>query len=133
MTGRHLAIGLGIIMVLGAAYGARIIHHEKEMHFARAAALKDNLATMREAIENFHHDQNRYPRTLQELVPRYMARIPVDPVTDSATTWRVTTEETVQPSSDFTTAAAPKGETYIVDVHSGAEGKDATGIPFASY
>ena len=133
MKGRLLAIVIGIIMVLGAAYGTSIIRREKEAHFARAAALRDNLNVMRKAIDTFHDEQGRYPRTLQELVPKYLRRIPPDPVTGSATTWRLTTEETVQPSSDFTTAPAATTETYIIDVHSGAGGKDATGVPFATY
>ncbi len=133
MNGRRLAIGLGVIMILGAVYGARIIRNEKEAHFARAAALQDDLATMRKAIDEFRAAEGRYPRTLEELVPKYIRRIPRDPVTGSATTWRVTTEETVQPSSDFATATAPKTDKYIVDVHSGASGKDASGKPFADY
>jgi general secretion pathway protein G len=133
MTGRLLAIVIGIIMVLGAVYGTRIIRREKDAHFERAAELKQQVQSMRAAIRRFHADQHRYPRTLQELVPKYLATVPVDPVTGSKKTWRVTTEETVQPSSDFTTGPAAKSETYIIDVHSGASGKDATGVPFAEY
>lgn len=133
MTGRRLAIILGVIMILGGAYSARIIRKEKIAHFQRASALHDNLASMRRAIDRFREAEGRYPRTLEELVPKYLRRIPPDPVTGTASTWRVTTEETVQPSSDFSTAPAPKTERYIVDVHSGASGKDATGRPFADY
>jgi general secretion pathway protein G len=133
MTGRRLAIILGVIMILGAVYGTHIIRREKIRHFQRAVALQDNLASMRKAIDSFHAAEGRYPRTLDELVPKYIRRIPPDPVTGSASTWRVTTEETVQPSSDFLTATAPKTEKYIVDVHSGASGKDANGIRFADY
>lgn len=134
MTGRRLAIVLGVIMILGAAYGARIIRNEKIAHFQRADSLAQNLQTMRKAIHDFRAGEGRYPRTLQELVPKYLRAIPVDPVTGTASTWRVTTEETVQPSADFvTTAAAVPTEKYIVDVHSGASGKDATGRPFADY
>ena len=133
MTGRRLAIVLGVIMILGAAYGARIIRNEKIAHFQRADGVRQNLQTMRKAIADFRAAEGRYPRELAELVPKYLRAIPVDPVTQSATTWRVTTEETVQPSSDFMTDTAPKTEKYIVDVHSGASGKDATGKPFADY
>lgn len=133
MTGRRLAIILGVIMILGAAYGARIIRSEKTAHFQRATALQDNLAAMRKAIADFRAAEGRYPRTLEELVPKYLRRIPADPVTGTASTWRVTTEETVQPSSDFTKETARKSEKYIVDVHSGASGKDANGKPFADY
>jgi general secretion pathway protein G len=133
MSGRLLAIVIGIIMLLGAAYATRIIRHEKTAHFQRAAELRDDLKAMRNAIAAYHRAEGRYPRTLQELVPKYLPTVPVDPVTDSKTTWRVVTEETVQPSSDFSTAAPPKNETYVIDVHSGASGKDATGVPFATY
>ncbi len=134
MTGRRLAIMLGVIMILGAAYGARVIRQEKIAHFQRAETLRQNLQTMRKAIADFRSVEGRYPRTLNELVPKYLRAIPVDAVTGTASTWRVTTEETVQPSSDFvTTATTAPTEKYIVDVHSGASGKDANGIRFADY
>jgi general secretion pathway protein G len=133
MNGRRLAILLGVIMVLGAIYGTGIIRSEKAAHFQRATALQDNLATLRKAIDAFRAAEGRYPRTLEELVPKYIRRVPADPVTGSTTTWRFTTEETVQPSADFETTTTPKTEKYIVDVHSGASGKDATGKPFADY
>lgn len=131
MNGRRLAIVMGVVILLGAAYATLTIRREKIAHFQRAAALADHLATMRKAIANFRADQGRYPRTLDELVPRYIRQIPVDPVTRDP--WRLTTEQTVQPSSDFSTAAPAKTETYIIDVHSSASGKDANGKPFADY
>jgi hypothetical protein len=85
----------------------------------RPDALRDILPPMRAAIEKFHHDNGRYPHSLNELVPKYLRRVPVDPMTKSATTWRFDTEETVTPSADFTTATATS-ETVITDVHSGA-------------
>jgi general secretion pathway protein G len=92
-------------------------------------ALKDNLFQMRKAIENFHQDHQRYPYSLEELVPRYILRIPADPITKSASTWQVITEETVQPNADFTTSttgtAAPRPG--IIDVRSGA------GAPYSNY
>ena len=95
----------------------------------RDAALKHNLSTMRKAIENFRQDHQRYPHSLEELVPNYLRRIPVDPLTSSHTTWQVITEETVQPNADFTTAttatAAPRPG--IIDVRSGA------GAPYSTY
>ena len=130
-NGRLLAIVIGVVILLGAAYATFTIRQEKQAHFARAAALADNLATMRKAIENFHAKEGRYPGSLEELVPNYLRRIPRDPVTGDA--WRLTTEQTVQPSSDFSAAAPAKTETYVIDVHSSAAGKDANGKPFADY
>lgn len=36
---------------------------------------------MRKAIDNFFADKRRYPTGLQELVPNYLRRVPVDPLT----------------------------------------------------
>jgi hypothetical protein len=128
-----MAIVVGVTILLGAAYATLTIHNEKVAHFQRAAALRQTLGTMRKAIRDFRASEGRYPRTLQELVPKYLRAIPVDPVTGSATIWRVTTEETVQPSSDFSSAAPAKTDTYVIDVHSGASGLDANGNPFGEY
>ena len=84
-------------------------------------AVKQQVAQMRAAIKAFQADNGRYPRSLEELVPKYLPAIPVDPATKSSTTWRVTTEDVVQPSEDFT-GSTPKTESYVVDVHSGAPG-----------
>ena len=131
MNGRLLAIVMGIVILLGAAYATHTIRQEKIAHFQRAAALHDNLSTMRKAIDNFYAEEKRYPRSLQELVPKYLRRIPVDPVTRDP--WILVTEESVVPPNDFSTAAPAKTETYIIDVHSSAAGKDANGKPFADY
>jgi general secretion pathway protein G len=133
VSGRLLAIVIGVIMLLGAAYATLTIHHEKVAHFERAAALKKNLQTMRKAIQTFRATEGHYPRDLQELVPKYLRAIPVDPVTGTANEWKLTTEETVQPSNDFSSAAPAKSETYIIEVHSSAAGLDANGVPFANY
>jgi general secretion pathway protein G len=131
VNGRLLAIVMGVVILVGAAYATLTIRKEKQDHFARAAALTNNLSTMRKAIASFHQKEGRYPRSLDELVPKYLRSIPRDPVTGDP--WRVTTEETVQLQNDFSTAAPARTETYVIDVHSSAEGKDANGRPFADY
>jgi hypothetical protein len=131
VNGRLLAIVMGVVILLGAAYATFTIRQEKLAHFQRAAALKENLQTMRKANAAFHEKEGRYPRSLDELVPSYIPRIPVDPVTHDP--WLLTTEESVVPRNDFSTDAPAKTEKYIIDVHSSAAGKDATGKPFADY
>ncbi len=97
------------------------------------AALRDILFQIRKAIDHFHDDNGHYPHSLEDLVPRYLRRIPVDPVTKSSTTWRLVTEQTVQPSADFSATAAPASKPEIYDVHSGATGTDSTGKAWADY
>lgn len=57
---------------------------------AKESVLKQDLLIMRDAIDQFHSDMGVYPITLEELVERrYLRSIPVDPMTESNTTWIV--------------------------------------------
>lgn len=96
-------------------------------------AMRDALGQLRQSLAKFQNDNGRYPHTLDELVPRYLPKIPADPVTGSATTWRLTMEETVRPSSDFSTAPAAPSPAQIVAVHSGAPGTDSAGKRWSDY
>jgi len=120
---RRVLFGLLVVLVLGGAFAAWQIRKgvERANVQARETALRDNLSAIRKAIQNFHSDKGRYPHSLSELTPNYLRTIPIDPMTKSAN-WRLTTEETVQVSSDFATPTAPRSESVIIDVHSGAPG-----------
>lgn len=106
---------------------------QQQQDVQREAALRDTLSVMRRAIANYKADTGQYPRSLQDLVPKYIRKIPPDPITTSTTTWRLTTEETVQPSTDFATSTAPAPVTVIIDVHSGAPGADGNGVLYSNY
>jgi general secretion pathway protein G len=47
-------------------------------------AQRQNIATIRDAIDKFYGDQARYPETLEELVTaKYLRSVPVDPLTQA--------------------------------------------------
>ena len=96
------------------------------------AVTKQHLAQMRAAIARYKADTGKYPERLETLVPRYLRAIPRDPLTNAAD-WRVTTEETVLPSSDFQTTTAAAPASVVIDVHSSAPGTDRNGVPYANY
>ena len=51
----------------------------------RQTVQRQNLATMRDAIDKFYGDQGRYPETLDELVAkRYLRSVPIDPVSETS-------------------------------------------------
>ena len=59
------------------------------LDYGRANVQKQNVATIRDAIDKFHGDLGRYPDTLDELVARrYLRQVPVDPVS-STSNWVV--------------------------------------------
>lgn len=60
------------------------VDHSKEV------ALKQSLNVMRDALDKFYGDTGTYPETLDDLVTKkYLRKIPVDPITDSVTTWQI--------------------------------------------
>ena len=55
----------------------------------RLTVQRQNLSTIRDAIDKFSADLGRYPDTLDELVTKhYLRQIPIDPVSELAT-WTV--------------------------------------------
>jgi general secretion pathway protein G len=86
------------------------IDHSKE------AILKTNLQTMRQTIDKFYADTGRYPDSLEELVDeKYLRSIPVDPLTESASSW------VLLPPED-----ADLGKVYDVTTSAPGTGKDGT-------
>jgi general secretion pathway protein G len=114
-----------VLLLAACAKEAPVVVHD--------AAMRDTLAQLRTAIAHFRGDNNRGPHSLEELVPRYLAKVPIDPVTGSPTTWRLTTEEAVQPSTDFSTKTAEAPKPQIIEIHSGAPGADSTGKRWSEY
>ena len=112
-----------VALVLVAA-GGLFLYAQRQQQRATTqrdaeALLREQLTGMRGAIGQFRSDNGRYPKSLEELTPKYLPSVPVDPVTGSATTWQVTKEDVVLPNSDFSTTVSTT-ESYVIDVHSGA-------------
>ena len=114
----ELLVVLAIIATLLSLVAPRFF---KSVDRSKEAALKENLVTLRDALDKFHDDTGRYPAALDDLVnARYLRKIPLDPVTESASTWIV-----LAPPN------ATKGG--IFDVKSGAAGNSSGGVPFSEF
>src|SRR5262245_49332477 len=113
----ELIVVLAILALLLTLAVPRYFAHVQR---TKETTLKQDLATMRDAIDKFHGDKGRYPETLTELVTlRYIRNVPVDPITESVSTWKV-----IPPADN-----EAKGAVY--DIKSGAEGNGLDGKPFA--
>lgn len=87
--------------------------YQRAIAQTREATLRTNLFRIRDAIDTFHRDTGVYPITLEALVERrYLRKVPEDPVTNSAATWR---------------AVAAGTAPGIRDVKSGAPGQAIDG------
>ncbi len=61
---------------------------------AKEAALKQNLLTIRDVIDQYKADKGTYPQTLAELVSSgYLRQVPLDPFTKSDQTWQEIRDE----------------------------------------
>src|ERR1051325_8808689 len=72
---------LVVVTIIGILAGVAVVNVRFAQRKAREAALKDNLFQLRKCIDNFYADKQRYPTSLDELVPYYVRKIPPDPIT----------------------------------------------------
>ncbi len=88
---------------------------------AREAVLKEDLSLMRSAIDQFYADAGAYPSELGDLVEKkYLRSIPLDPITESDTTWVIVPPREAELSGVF-------------DVKSGAPGPAADGSSYSDW
>ena len=88
---------------------------------SKEAVLREDLFQLRDAIGKYYGDKGKYPESLEALATeKYLRKVPVDPITESATTWVVVAPEDPQ-----------KGGVY--DVKSGAQGKSSDGSVYAEW
>ena len=92
----------------------------------KEAVLKEDLYRMRDAIDQFYADKNKYPADLNELVSgNYMRRVPVDPITQSAETWQAVPAEP-DPNN-------PSAEPGIYNVTSGSDAIALDGTKYSDW
>lgn len=119
----ELLIVIALISIL-AAMG--VVQYRNSVQSTKEAVLKTDLFRMRDAIDQYYADKNKYPSSLDTLVSDgYMRKIPEDPITQSSTTW-----QTVPAEPD---PANPSSEPGIYDVKSGAPGTSIQGSSYSDW
>lgn len=100
--------------------------YQQSIRRAKEAVLRDDLFTMRSAIDQFTLDKQRAPQSLDDLVQAgYLREVPLDPMTNTRDTWAVVNEDVMQ-SIDQT-------QPGITDVHSGSELSALDGSAYSSW
>ena len=98
--------------------------YNRSITHAREARLRQDLATLNKAIEEYSLDKKKAPMSLDDLVPGYIKVIP-DDITGSSTTWVTVPEE----SED----AMDRTQLGIKGVHSGSEEISTKDNPYSSW
>ncbi len=85
---------------------------------AREAALSENLAVMRRALDDYYSDKSAWPDDLQDLVVQgYLRAIPYDPVADRDEPWALELAE----------------QGGIMDLHSAVPDPGLNGVPYSDW
>jgi general secretion pathway protein G len=86
----------------------------RSLDYGRENVQRQNIATLRDAIDKFFGDQGRYPDSLDELVvKRYLRQVPVDPVS-AAPNWAVIAPPDPTQGNVYDVQPAPKVEPAAV-------------------
>ena len=119
----ELLVVLALISIL-AAMG--VVQYKNGVRHTQESVLRTDLFRMRDAIDQYYADKNKYPATLETLVSDgYMRRIPEDPITRSTDTWQTVAAEP-DPSN-------PTAEPGVYDVKSGAQGTALDGSSYSDW
>jgi general secretion pathway protein G len=119
----ELIVVMMIIGTLAAIAVPAFTHHLK---VAREAVLKEDLHTMRQAIDSYTVDKQKAPQSLDELVTSgYLKTMPIDPMTHRSDTWVGDRSDQYQNVDETATG--------INDVHSSAQQLSTDGSLYTTW
>ena len=119
----ELMVVMALIVILA---GIGLALYTNSLTRAKEAVLKEDLFRMRDAIDQYYADKNKYPASLDALVSdKYLRAIPVDPIHELGRHWQTTMSEP-EPAN----AAAEPG---VFDVKSGSERTAIDGTRYADW
>ncbi len=115
-----IVVMLVLVSIAVPAYQRTILH-------SREAVLRQNLFTLRSLINQYTEDQAKPPQTLADLVTAgYLKQIPVDPFTNSDSSWQTT-------MADSTQNLDPQQQPGVADVHSGSTQISSEGTAYSEW
>ena len=113
-----------VLIVILAGIGLSV--YGTSVQRAKEATLKEDLFRMRDAIDQYYADKNKYPGSLEDLVSeKYMRAVPQDPFTQSTETWQTTMSDP-DPGN-------PSQQSGISNVKSGSEQTGLDGSRYADW
>jgi general secretion pathway protein G len=117
---------LVVISLIFTLSGIALVNYQSSVRRTREAVLKQDLFRMRDAIDQFYADKNKYPASLDELVTeKYLRSIPQDPFTSTKDSW-----QTVMSEPDPLNPTAQPG---VYDVKSGSEETALDGTKYSEW
>ncbi len=115
-----------VMMVIAILTAIAVPSYTSYIQHAKEAALREDLRTMRAAIDSYTVDKQKAPQALDDLVQSgYLKAMPKDPFTQRTDTW-------VPAQSDML-SGLDQTESGIDDVHSGAQMSSSDGSSYSTW
>ena len=115
-----------VMTIIGLLAAIAIPSYVNNVRRAKEAVLKEDLHTMREAIDSYTVDKQKAPQSLDDLVQAgYLKSMPVDPITGRSDTWIA--------AQDDTLSSIDQTEPGISDVHSGSQATASDGTSYNTW
>ena len=115
-----------VMVVIGLLAAIAIPSYTHNVQRAKEAVLREDLYTMRSAIDSYTVDKQKGPQSLDDLVQSgYLKVMPKDPITDRTDSW-VPVEGDALITTDQT-------EPGITDIHSGAQQTPSEGTSYSTW
>jgi general secretion pathway protein G len=115
-----------VMTIIGLLAAIAVPMYVQSVRHAKEAVLKEDLRTLRSAIDSYTVDKQKAPQSLDDLVQAgYIKTMPKDPFTNRADTW--------VPAQDDTLQSIDQTEAGINDVHSGAQETGSDGSSYSSW
>ena len=115
-----------VMAIIGVLAMVAVPSYISAIKHAREAVLKEDLHTLRAAIDSYTIDKQKAPQSLDDLLQDgYLKSVPEDPMTKSNTTWVTDSTDTMH-SLDQT-------DPGIDDIHSGSDETGSDGQPYNTW
>lgn len=115
-----------VMIIIGVLAAIAVPSYLASVRKAKEAVLREDLHTMRSAIDSYTVDKAKAPQSLNDLVEGgYLKAIPKDPVTSRTDTW-------IADQSD-TLTSVDETQSGISDVHSGAQETSSEGTAYSTW
>ena len=115
-----------VMAIIGVLAMVAVPSYISAIKHAREAVLKEDLHTLRAAIDSYTMDKQKAPQSLDDLIQDgYLKTVPEDPMTKSNTTWVTDSTDTMD-SLDQT-------DPGIDDIHSGSDETGSDGQPYNTW
>ncbi len=115
-----------VMIIIGLLAAIAIPSYIRAVTRAKEAVLREDLHTLRTAIDSYTVDKEKAPQGLDDLVQAgYLKTVPIDPITSRPDTWITSQSDTLTDINET--------QGGIDDVHSGSQGVSSDGTTYNTW